>query len=81
MEKAVTAIVLLTLVGCTRPDATRKLLEDNGYSNITITGYAFFYAGQDDIFSTGFEAISPSGKPVKGAVTGGLLKGYTIRFN
>ena len=67
--------------GCSRPDHARKVLEDQGYTEIRITGWRPFMAGEKESYSTGFEAISPSGKEVSGAVTGGLFKGSTIRFD
>lgn len=72
---------ILTLVGCTRPDDTRRVLEQSGYIQIEITGYRPFMAGKDDSFSTGFKAKAPNGQMVTGAVTGGWLKGNTIRLD
>lgn len=63
------------------PGAT-KVLQENGYTYIKITGYRYFMKGQDDAYATGFEAISSSGHPVSGSVTRGLwYKGATIRFD
>jgi hypothetical protein len=67
--------------GCTRPDETRQLLEAQGYTSVTITGYRPFMKTKDEVYSTGFEATSPSGARVKGAVTKGAFKGQTIRFD
>lgn len=80
---ALSALVALFLMskGCSRPDHARKVLEDQGYTEIRITGWRPFMAGEKESHSTGFEAISPSGKEVSGAVTGGLFKGSTIRFD
>lgn len=73
--------IFISIASCTNEDKTRKTLEDAGYTGIEITGYRAFMAGKDDTYSTGFKAISPSGTPVTGAVTGGGFKGYTIRFD
>ena len=81
MKKMMMVILMVVCSGCTRPEKTKELLEANGYSNVVTTGYAFWLKGEGDTFSTGFTAMSPNGKPVKGAVTGGILKGSTIRFN
>ncbi len=66
---------------CTRPDDTIRILKQQGYSNIDITGWRPLDKGEDDVFSTGFEAVSPSGQVVTGAVTSGWFKGGTIRFD
>lgn len=73
------AIVLLG-VPKTKPEATYELLRANGYTNITITGWRPMMGGAQDIYSTGFEATSPSGQTVRGAVTCGFMTGSTIRF-
>jgi len=76
-----TAVALLSLSGCSRPDHTARLSELNGYTQVEITGWRPFMAGENDTFSRGFRATSPSGARVSGAVTGGFLKGSTIRFD
>jgi hypothetical protein len=73
--------ILLALVGCTREDATRRILIQSGYSQVEITGWRPFAAGKDDTFSTGFRAKAPNGQVVTGAVTSGLLKGWTVRLD
>ena len=72
---------VIALVGCTREDDTKRVLAQAGYTNIEITGYRPFMAGKDDTFSTGFKAKAPNGQTVTGAVTGGFLKGNTIRLD
>lgn len=61
-------------------DRQRKLLEDHGYSEIQMTGYAPLACGEGDISSSGFRAKSPSGTSVSGSVCCGAFKGCTIRF-
>lgn len=71
------------LTGCgifTEPDAAQKVLEDQGYTHIQITGYRWFTCGEDT-FSTGFKAVNPSGHAVSGVVCAGWMKGNTIRFD
>jgi hypothetical protein len=75
------AIIIIVPKACTRPDHATRVLEQAGYSNITITGWRPFMAGKDEAISTGFEATSPTGQRVSGAVTGAWLKGSTIRFD
>lgn len=67
--------------GCTQPDEARRVLSAQGYTQVQITGYKFFMGGQEDVFSTGFSAKSPSGQIVTGAVTSGPFKGHVIRFD
>ena len=78
-------ILLLIIVcqncSCTNASGARQVLQQNGYTNITITGYSAFCCGSDDTFSTGFVAINPAGIKVKGCVCESFGKGRTIRFN
>lgn len=66
---------------CTQPENATRVLRQSGYKNIRITGWRPFAKSEKDVFSTGFEATSPSGEPVTGAVTSGWLKGSTIRLD
>jgi len=67
--------------GFTDESGTIAVLQGAGYTDIKITGARPFMKGEHDLYSTGFEAIGPTGKKVTGAVTAGLLKGSTIRFD
>jgi hypothetical protein len=82
---AIVVVVFLVNIipaGCTRPDKTIQILEQQGYKDIKITGWRPFMAGKDESISTGFEATAPNGQRVTGAVTSGVLfKGSTIRFD
>jgi hypothetical protein len=69
----------LSLVACTDPSETIRVLSDEGYEEIEVTGYSFFECGKDDMSSTGFRAKNSKGKVVTGAVCCGLLKGCTVR--
>lgn len=73
--------IILMPMACTSPVTAQKTLEDNGYTHVQTTGYRWFTCDNHDLFSTGFTAVSPSGKPVSGAVCSGLFKGNTIRFD
>lgn len=81
--KTITTLIIFILVlsSCTDETNARRVLESNGYKNITLTGYRPFMRGEDDTFTTGFSATSPSGHHVTGAVTGGPFKGNTIRLD
>lgn len=75
------AFAMLALGACTNaPDATR-VLEENGYTNVQITGYNWLSCSKDDEVHTGFIAKSPNGRTITGTVCAGLLfKNSTIRF-
>ena len=63
------------------PEGATKVLQANGYKNITITGYKWFN-GTKDFYNTGFVAVSPNGTTVSGYVSRGIIfKGSTIRFD
>lgn len=85
MKKSmIAALLLLALAGvaCTDSNKATRVLSDQGYTNIQITGYAFLGCSEDDTFSTGFTATSPAGKQVSGVVCSSwFTKGATIRFN
>lgn len=77
----IAALIISICTACTKTDETERVLKNNGFTKIHLTGYQFFSCDGKDLFHTGFTAISPSGHPVKGVVCSGLLKGATIRFN
>lgn len=74
------AIVVICIPRTDGEGATR-VLEAQGYKSIEITGWRPMAGGKDDFYCTGFEATSPSGQRVSGAVTSGLFKGHTIRLD
>ena len=67
--------------GLQKPDEATRILRQSGYTQIEITGWRPFAAGQDDTFSTGFRAKSLSGETVTGTVTSGWFKGGTVRLD
>jgi hypothetical protein len=78
----ISAIALAaSLSACTAPDRALRVLQDAGYSDITIAGYAWAACSEDDTFATRFSATGPSGRPASGAVCSGLFKGATIRLD
>ena len=68
------------LTSCSADDNSIMILQDQGYSNVEITGVNIFSCSEDDIFRYNFTAISESQKPVKGVICSAPLKGYTVRF-
>lgn len=84
MKKMPLVLVLVTLFlsACTQPNDATRVLENSGYSNVKIEGYAWFACSDDDAFSTKFSATGPTGRPVSGAVCSGLfMKNSTIRLD
>lgn len=82
MKKILIAIAaVVALSGCTDAENANRILENNGYENIQITGYNWFGCSEDDFQHTGFTATGPTGKPVNGTVCSGIFfKNSTIRF-
>lgn len=73
--------IALMLTGCSDPSKATSTLENQGYTQITTDGYAWFMCSEKDTFATKFYATSPNGTRVSGAVCSGLFKGNTIRFD
>lgn len=94
-KMAVVVLVVLTSIlgGCTSEGTAERVLTDQGYVDITFTGYRPFMCGDDYTFHTGFSAsiatvvLDKDGKPVvikrpvTGAVCSGLLKGNSIKID
>ncbi len=77
---ALLMIVLPLVSGCTDAPNAERVLREQGYSAIKVTGYAAWMCSDKDTYATAFEAKSPAGIQVSGAVCSGWLKGNTIRF-
>ena len=63
-----------------RPKTAKRVLESLGYTQVRITGVNPLRCADDDVFRTGFEAVSFAGKPVRGPVCQGWFKGATVRL-
>lgn len=76
-------IVLIAIVrpSCTDEETARRVLRQQGYTNVEITGYRPFMGSDDDYYSTGFKATAPNGESVTGAVTSSPMKGATLRLD
>ena len=81
MKRIIIALAAVLLSAYTDSDVARKSLAGAGYTDIEITGYAFFGCSEDDEFHTGFKAKGLNGAPVEGVVCSGWLKGATIRLD
>jgi hypothetical protein len=84
MTKYVYALLIVLMFSCTNPDRAQETLENQGYTQVEITGYRYGACAESDSTCTGFTATSPVGRPVSGAVGCGHgcgFKGCTIRFD
>ena len=80
MKAFLVVLFALLLCACTNEESAMRALNGAGYKDIQMTGYSFFQCSEDDFYSTGFEAIGPTGNKVSGAVCAGFwLKGSPIR--
>lgn len=74
------ALILLLLTACTDNKTAARILVNDGFSNIKLTGYNWFACGQGDYYSTGFVGVK-NGRVIKGTVCSGLIfKNATIRY-
>lgn len=84
MKKLIGFLLLLTILNSCTSDNDflkgKQQLEQQGYNNITNTGYKFFCCDEKEGFSTGFSCYDKNSKQVTGCFCSGLLKGVTIRF-
>ena len=74
------AALLLASCGVNPSTATRAL-EAQGFSEITIDGFAWIGCGREDTFASNFSAKGANGAVVTGQVCQGLFKGTTIRLD
>lgn len=78
--------ILLILASCMthEPEDAVRILEDAGYTNVTLTGHRFAGCSKDDNIRTGFEALGRTGRKVSGVICGqwGVFnKSNTIRID
>lgn len=86
MKKILMLFCLLALSSCMThdPEDAIRILEDAGYTEITLTGYRMTGCGEDDNMHTGFTAKGPTGRPVSGVLCGDYKlfgKSNTIRID
>lgn len=82
MKKVLMLLLLLSLVGCTKPGKTTKLLESQGYTNIQITGYHWTGCSDETKFHTGFKATGKNGIIMTGYTCDGLFfTGMSIHYD
>lgn len=77
-----TALACLWLSGCTDQRTARRVLEQQGYTDIRVGGFDPFACSDDDTYSTKFTATTPYGARVSGVVCSSqFFKGATVRFH
>ena len=82
MKKLMFIASILLLAGCTKEDDTKRILTDQGFTDVQTTGYRPFACGDDYTFRTGFTAKAPvTKKQVTGVVCSGFLKGSSVKFD
>ena len=85
MRRGVIIAALLGLTACTDAPDARRVLENEGFTNVQTGGYAFFMCDTgkhgSDVYATQFTATGPTGRVVSGAVCKGWFKGSTVRFD
>ncbi len=81
MRGLLVGVALLVMgSGCTDEKGSRRALESMGFTDIRLTGYAWFGCGRYDDYHTRFEARNAKGVPVSGVVCCGIDKACTVRF-
>lgn len=81
----IAALIALAVSGCTsqqEDDANAlRVLEESGFSHVILNGHAYFACAKNEISSTSFDAVGPTGRKVRGAVCTSIFHVSTIRFN
>jgi hypothetical protein len=77
----VMALICLGLSGCYSTSDAEKALQAEGFTNVEVTGHAWFACSKDDFYGTSFNATNSQGKRVSGSVCSGFpFKNSTIRW-
>lgn len=79
MKLSIAGIAII-LAACSNSDASRRALEQQGFTDIETTGWSPMSCSDDDTFSTGFKATNAQGQRVSGTVCCGWLKNCTVRW-
>lgn len=82
-KKLFAIIVIAALASCSSSDdfeKGKKLLEQQGYTDVENTGVSFFCCGKEDNYATGFKCKDKNGILVEGCFCSANFKGVTIRF-
>lgn len=81
MNWCVPLVLAVALSGCfSSPDEARRVLRQEGYTEVEVTGLAPLSCGHGDKMRTGFKAKNIAGNHVEGVVCCGLVfKACTVR--
>lgn len=84
MKGALVSLAMLVgagafLAGCSDPDGAKRVLAEQGYSQIETDGFDWFACPKDDTYATAFVARGPNGLMVHGTVCRGFFFGSHIR--
>jgi hypothetical protein len=78
--KIVMLVICLLAIGCTNEKEARRVLDMEGVTQASMTGYSWFTCSKDDFYHTGFTGTR-NGKQVTGTVCSGFwLRGSTVRY-
>lgn len=77
----VSVAIVTRMGGCSDPEGVKRVLRQQGFTEVEVTGWRPFSASKGDMYSTGFRAKAPNGESVTGAVTSGFWKGHTVRLD
>lgn len=89
MRKSTTSLIIVcfmisfiafTMRGLKDPEGAKRVLEDQGYTHVNITGLRSFSCGNRELWRTGFKAMNQAGRVVRGTVCTTLFKSSNIRF-
>lgn len=87
MKKQIAQMLIVLSVsviasGCSDNAGAKRLLENQGYTNVKTDGHSWFGCAKDDEVATSFTATNSAGKQVSGSVCRGFwAKSSTIRFD
>lgn len=73
--------IAISAGGCEDKPKAATVLDNEGYTEVTFTGYKWGACADSDNYHTGFRAKNREGKVVEGVVCcGAFLKSCTIRY-
>lgn len=80
MKPLIILIAVCVLSSCTNETEAKRVLEMDGVTNISMTGYKWFSCSKGDFYHTGFVGLR-NDKPIEGVVCSGLIfKSSTVRY-
>ena len=77
------AIVIscISMQGCNVSQSkAAEVLSNEGFTDVQVTGHAWFACSKGDSFSSNFTAVNPRGQTVEGSICCGVIKSCTVRW-